>query len=90
MARPSQVSAEVSNAWPFVPQIGDGIAQGGGIPVRELFRQCRCQGLEPRRKVTRILSDPAASVLVVEHRDRLTRFGSEHLAASGRRIGGAR
>jgi putative resolvase len=43
-----------------------------------------------RRKLTRILSDPAVSVLVVEHRDRLTRFGFEHLSASlsacGRRI----
>jgi putative resolvase len=43
-----------------------------------------------RRKLSRILSDPAVSVLVVEHRDRLTRFGFEHLSASlsacGRRI----
>lgn len=43
-----------------------------------------------RRKLTRVLSDPAVSVLVVEHRDRLTRFGFEHLSASlsacGRRI----
>jgi putative resolvase len=42
------------------------------------------------RKLTRILSDPAVTVIVVEHRDRLTRFGFEHLAASmsacGRRI----
>jgi len=38
----------------------------------------------------RMLSDPAVSVLVVEHRDRLARFGVEHLqaafAASGRRL----
>jgi putative resolvase len=43
-----------------------------------------------RRKLTRILSDPSVSVMVVEHRDRLTRFGFEHLSASlaacGRRI----
>ena len=43
-----------------------------------------------RRKLTKLLSDPAVTVLVVEHRDRLTRFGFEHLAASmaacGRRI----
>lgn len=43
-----------------------------------------------RRKLTRVLSDPAVTVVVVEHRDRLTRFGFEHLAASmaacGRRI----
>lgn len=43
-----------------------------------------------RRKLAKVLSDPAATVLVVGHRDRLTRFGFEHLAASlaacGRRI----
>jgi putative resolvase len=43
-----------------------------------------------RRKLTKVLSDPAVTVLIVEHRDRLTRFGFEHLAASlaacGRRI----
>ena len=43
-----------------------------------------------RRRLTRFLSDPGVSVIVVEHRDRLTRFGFEHVAAglagSGRRI----
>ncbi len=43
-----------------------------------------------RRKLTRILSDPAVSVVAVEDRDRLTRFGFEQLSASlaacGRRI----
>ena len=38
----------------------------------------------------RVLSDPSASVVVVENRDRLARFGVEHLeaalAAQGRRI----
>jgi putative resolvase len=38
----------------------------------------------------RILSDPSATVIVVEHRDRLARFGVEQveaaLAAQGRRI----
>jgi putative resolvase len=29
----------------------------------------------------RVLSDPTASVVVVEHRDRLARFGVEHLEA---------
>jgi putative resolvase len=36
------------------------------------------------------LSDPSATVIVVEHRDRLARFGVEHLdaalAAQGRRV----
>lgn len=43
-----------------------------------------------RRKLHRVLSDPAAIVLVVEHRDRLACFGVEHLeaalSASGRRL----
>ena len=48
-------------------------------------------GLDGKRpKLRRILSDPSASVVVVEHRDRLARFGVLHLeaalAAHGRRI----
>lgn len=43
-----------------------------------------------RAKLRRILSDPDASVVVVEHRDRLARFGAGHLEAAlgahGRRI----
>lgn len=43
-----------------------------------------------RRKLHRVLSDPAVAVIVVEHRDRLARFGVEHLesalSASGRRL----
>jgi putative resolvase len=48
-------------------------------------------GLNGKRpKLRRVLSAPSASVIVVEHRDRLARFGVEHLeaalAAQGRRI----
>ena len=48
-------------------------------------------GLNGKRpKLRRILSDPCATVIVVEHRDRLARFGVEHLdaalAAHGRRL----
>lgn len=48
-------------------------------------------GLNGKRpKLRRILSDPDAKVIVVEHRDRLARFGVEHLeavlAAQGRRV----
>jgi putative resolvase len=43
-----------------------------------------------RPKLARILSDPCATLIVVEHRERLARFGVEHLqaalAAQGRRI----
>jgi putative resolvase len=48
-------------------------------------------GLNGKRpKLRRVLSDPSSSVVVVEHRDRLARFGVEHLEAAlgahGRRI----
>ena len=48
-------------------------------------------GLNGKRpKLRRVLSDPSAGVVVVEHRDRLARFGVEHLeaalAAHGRKI----
>jgi putative resolvase len=43
-----------------------------------------------RRKLHRILADPQATTIVVEHRERLARFGVEHLesalAATGRRL----
>src|SRR5499427_1498986 len=43
-----------------------------------------------RAKITRLLSDPAVQTIVVEHRDRLARFGSESieaaLAACGRKL----
>lgn len=43
-----------------------------------------------RPKLRRLLSDPAVTVIVVEHRDRLARFGVEHLqavlAAQSRRV----
>jgi putative resolvase len=48
-------------------------------------------GLNGKRpKLRRVLSDPDAKVIVVEHGDRLARFGVEHLeaalSAQGRRI----
>jgi putative resolvase len=43
-----------------------------------------------RAKLRRVLPDPSASVVIVEHRDRLARFGTGHLgaalAAHGRKI----
>jgi putative resolvase len=43
-----------------------------------------------RAKLMRLLSDPAVQTIVVEHRDRLARFGSEYieaaLAACGRKL----
>ncbi len=43
-----------------------------------------------RTKIIRLLADPTVRVIVVEHRDRLARFGSEYiesaLSASGRKL----
>ncbi|CAM3556768.1 hypothetical protein TR75_00335 [Hydrogenibacillus schlegelii] len=43
-----------------------------------------------RRELIKLLSDPNVTTIVVEHRDRLTRFGFEYIEASlraqGRRI----
>jgi putative resolvase len=65
-------------------------ATGHGHQVDEVVTEVG-SGLDGKRpKLRRILSDPSASVVVVEHRDRLARFGVEHLEAAlgahGRRI----
>jgi len=43
-----------------------------------------------RRKLHRLLADPGVDTIVVEHRDRLARFGVEYLeaalSATGRRL----
>ena len=61
-----------------------------GLTVAEVVTEVGSGLNGRRRKPHRVLSDPAASVVVVEHRDRLARFGVEHLeaalAASGRRL----
>lgn len=61
-----------------------------GHEVAQVVREVG-SGLNGKRpKLARVLSDPSAMVIVVEHRDRLARFGVEHLqaalAAQGRRI----
>jgi putative resolvase len=65
-------------------------ATGCGLVVAQVVSEVGSGMNGHRRKLTRILSGPAVTVIVVEYRDRLTRFGFEHLAASlaacGRRI----
>ncbi|MER5220009.1 IS607 family transposase [Streptomyces flaveus] len=61
-----------------------------GLAVDEVVKEVG-SGLNGRcRKLHRVLADPKAGVIVVEHRDRLARFGVEHLeaalSASGRRL----
>jgi putative resolvase len=74
------------------PQIGrlTGWATDAGVEVGQVVGEVG-SGLDGKRPtLARILSDPSATVIVVGHRDRLARFGTEHLAAvlagRGRRI----
>ena len=67
-----------------------GWATRNGHAVGEVVTEVG-SGLDGRRpKLRRVLSDPSASVVVVEHRDRLARFGTGHLeaalAAHGRKV----
>ncbi|WP_329413076.1 IS607 family transposase [Streptomyces sp. NBC_00704] len=65
-------------------------ANGLGLPVAEVVTEVASGLNGRRRKLHRVLSDPQVAVIVVEHRDRLARFGVEHLeavlSASGRRL----
>jgi putative resolvase len=61
-----------------------------GVAVTEVVTEVG-SGLNGKRpKLKRLLADPQATVIVVEHRDRLARFGVEHLEAAlsalGRRL----
>jgi len=65
-------------------------ATGLGLPVAEVVTEVGSGLNGRRRKLHRLLSDPQAAVIVIEHRDRLAQFGVEHLeavlAAAGRRL----
>ncbi|MCX5367306.1 IS607 family transposase [Streptomyces sp. NBC_00124] len=65
-------------------------ANGLGLAVAEVVTEVGSGLNGRRRKLHRLLSDPQTAVIVVEHRDRLARFGVEHLeaalSASGRRL----
>jgi putative resolvase len=65
-------------------------ATSQGLPVTDVVTEVG-SGLNGRRgKLHRLLADPAVTVIVVERRDRLARFGVDHveaaLSASGRRL----
>lgn len=65
-------------------------ATGMGLAVTDVVSEVG-SGLDGKRpKLARLLRDSSVSVIVVEHRDRLARFGIEHLSAAleanGRRI----
>ncbi|MFF4260437.1 IS607 family transposase, partial [Streptomyces sp. NPDC001663] len=65
-------------------------ATGLGLPVAEVVTEVGSGLNGRRRKLHRLLADAGVAVIVVEHRDRLARFGVEHLeavlSASGRRL----
>ncbi|MFD9718901.1 IS607 family transposase [Streptomyces sp. NPDC059076] len=65
-------------------------ANGLGLSVAEVVTEVGSGLNGRRRKLHRVLSDPQVAVIVIEHRDRLARFGVEHLeavlSASGRRL----
>jgi putative resolvase len=67
-----------------------GWATAQGVTVAEVVTEVG-SGLNGRRpKLRRVLADPRATMIVVEHRDRLARFAVEHLeaalSAQGRRL----
>ncbi|MFF2146296.1 IS607 family transposase [Kitasatospora sp. NPDC058190] len=65
-------------------------ANAQGLAVAEVVTEIGSGLNGKRRKLHRVLADPGAAVIVVEHRDRLARFGVENLqaalAATGRRL----
>jgi putative resolvase len=67
-----------------------GWATGNGHQVSQVACEVGSGMNGNRPKLRRILSDPSATVIVVEHRDRLARSGVEQLesalAAAGRRV----
>ncbi|MEX5637263.1 IS607 family transposase [Parafrankia sp. FMc2] len=61
-----------------------------GIPVGRVVTEVGSALNGRRRKFLALLSDPAVTTIVVEHRDRFARFGAEYveaaLSAQGRRL----
>lgn len=81
-AQKSDLDAQVSRLVAF--------ANAQGLPVHQTITEIG-SGLNGKRpKLMRLLSDVEVTVIVVEHRDRLLRFGCEYLesalSAQGRRL----
>jgi putative resolvase len=57
-------------------------ATSQGFAVGEVVTEVGSGMNGKRRKLARLLSDATATTIVVEHRDRLARFGVEHLEAA--------
>lgn len=50
-----------------------------GLPVTRIIKECGSGLNDSRRKLLKLLEDPEITHIVVEHKDRLTRFGFEYL-----------
>ena len=65
-------------------------AAGQGVSAAEVVTEVGAGVQGKRPKLRRLLADPQATMIVVERRDRLARFGVEHLeaalSAQGRRL----
>nr|WTB28543.1 IS607 family transposase [Streptomyces sp. NBC_00830] len=65
-------------------------ATGQGLAVADVVTEIGSGLNGRRRKLHRLLADPGVGTIVIEHRDRLARFGVEHLeaalSATGRRL----
>jgi putative resolvase len=65
-------------------------ASANGLTIDEVVTEVGSGINGKRKRLARLLSDPSVANIVVEHRDRLARFGVEHLAsalsASGRTL----
>ena len=57
-------------------------ATAQGVTVAEVVTEVGSGVNGGRPKLRRVLADPRAAMIVVEHRDRLARFGVEHLEAA--------
>lgn len=54
-------------------------ANANGWVVKEVVKECGSGLNDSRRKLARVLNNPVVTRIVVEHKDRLTRFGFEYL-----------
>ncbi|MHA5053028.1 IS607 family transposase [Streptomyces sp. SD15] len=65
-------------------------ATSQGLAVADVVTEVGSGLSGRRRRLHRLLADPGVGTIVVEHRDRLARFGVEHLeaalSATGRRL----
>src|SRR5215213_5433911 len=89
-ARANGVHPQTAYRWFRQVTRLSGWATAQGVTVAEVVTEVG-SGLNGRRpKLRRVLADPRAAMIVVEHRDRLARFGVEHLeaalSAQGRRV----